>query len=162
MRANNTFFPWAIAALLVWFAAMAGADVTLARVDACLSERLAAGQPPAACVEEAHATCMRVDNETPAVATLCFVEAEKVWNGGIAGVMAQLADKAPEEITAIARIEVKYDLLAALLQCRRLEELSLSVGRDSDEMILRQNARCKANATGLTYALLFLRSQDLR
>ncbi|MDA7429549.1 hypothetical protein PGB28_13855 [Primorskyibacter aestuariivivens] len=151
-----------MAVLMVWIAAAAKADVALDRVDACLAERMAAGQPAMPCVDEAHAACMNVDNETPAVATLCFVEAGKAWNNGIAGTMARIATKAPDEITAIARIEVKYDLLSALLQCSRLEELALSVGRDSEEKILRQNARCKENATGLTYARLFLRSQDLR
>lgn len=162
MRASFISFSWVMAALIVWTALPVKAEISIERVEACLSERVAAGQPPAHCIEEAHAKCMAIDNQTPAVATLCFVEAEKGWNEAIAGTMARVAAKAPEEITDIARIEVKYDLLSALLQCSRLEELALSVGRDSEEMILRQNARCKANATGLTYARLFLRSRDLK
>jgi len=140
----------------------AAAEVDISEVDACLTERLSAGRPPATCIDDAQSDCMRVDNEVPAVATLCFVEAEKKWQNGISGLMAQISDAAPDEIAAIAAIEVKYDLLSALLQCSRMEELSLTVGRDSEPAILRQNARCKSNAAGLSYARLYLRSRDLR
>ncbi|WP_439122145.1 hypothetical protein [Marivita sp.] len=137
-------------------------EVSVDQVKTCLSERMSTGQSPATCIDDAQSECLAVDNEAPAVATLCFVDAEKDWNGGISSLMAHISKVATDEIAAIAGIEAKYDLLSALLQCSRMEELSLAVGRDNEPAILRQNARCKANAAGLTFARLYLRSQDLR
>lgn len=157
------FLRCAVALSLAFAApALALADVDLPAVETCLSESAATGQPPDLCIEAAQSACLEADEEAPAVATLCFVEAEKVWQGGIAALMAQISAQAPEEIAAIAGIETKYDLLSALLQCSRMEDLALAVGRASEAAILRQNARCKASAAALTHARLFLRSQDLR
>ena len=61
----------------------AAAEVDISEVDACLTERLSAGRAPATCIDDAQSDCMRVDKEVPAVATLCFVEAEKKWQNGI-------------------------------------------------------------------------------
>jgi hypothetical protein len=138
------------------------ADFDLEAVDACLIQSVDAGQPPSSCMDTAHAECMATDNEAPAVATLCFVEAERIWQTGISDLVQRISEKAPEEITTIARIEAKYDLLSALLQCSRIEDLSLAVGRETEANILRRNARCKSNAAGLTYTRLFLRSRDMR
>lgn len=138
------------------------ADFDLQGVDACLTQRVEAGQPPASCIDTAQAQCMATDDEAPAVATLCFVEAERAWQTGISELMQRISEAAPEEITTIARIEAKYDLLSALLQCSRMEDLSLAVGRETEANILRRNARCKSNAAGLTYSRFFLRSRDLR
>lgn len=152
---------FALLAVQLLLPAPAMAQTDLDGVNACLSERLASGQLPASCVDEAQAACMTINRETPAVATLCFVEVEKEWQSGIAVLMGTIKENAPEEIAAIAGVEGKYDLLSALLQCSRMEELAIVVGRDSDEAIIRQNARCKANAAGLTYARLYLRSRNL-
>ena len=151
-------------ALVVLFALAnpAIAEVDLTTVNSCLTERLAGGEPPATCIDDAQVACMNVSRETPAVATLCFVEAEQEWQAAIASLMKTISQNAPEEIAAIAGIEARYDLLSALLQCNRMEELSLAVGRETGEAIQRQNAHCKANAAGLTYARIFLRSRDLR
>ncbi|WP_394689390.1 hypothetical protein [Hoeflea sp.] len=142
-------------------AAPAMAQMNIDGVNSCLSERLAAGQTPATCVDEAHSACTAVNSDRPAVATLCFVEVEKDWQSGIAALMTTIKEKANEDIAAVAGVEGKYDLLSALLQCSRMEELAVIVGRESDDAIQRQTARCKANAAGLTYARLFLRSRNL-
>lgn len=141
--------------------APAMAEMDLNGINACLSDRLEARQPAATCLDEAHSACMSINIDTPAVAALCFVELEKEWQAGIAALMTGIKQKASEEIAAVAGVEGKYDLLSALLKCSRMEELALIVGRESDDAIVRQNARCKANAAGLTYARLFLRSRDL-
>lgn len=152
----------AVSAVLFALARPAMAEVDLARVNSCLTERLAGAQPPATCIDDAQVSCVSVNRDTPAVATLCFVEVEQEWQAAIASLMKTISQNAPEEIAAIAGIEAKYDLLSSLLQCSRMEELSLSVGRETGEAIQRQNAHCKANAAGLTYARIFLRSRDLR
>lgn len=157
----RTFCLLAPLAAQLALSAPAMAEMDLDGVNSCLSDRLAAGQPPATCLDEAHSACTAVNSDRPAVAALCFVEMEKDWQSGIAALMTIIKEKAPKEIAAIAGVEGKYDLLSALLQCSRMEELALVVGRESDEAIIRQNARCKANAAGLTYARLFLRSRNL-
>lgn len=148
-------------ALQLWLPGAALAEMDIDVVNSCLSDRLAAGQSPATCVEDAQSACLTVTSEAPAVAALCFVEVEKEWQAGLSSLMSAIREKAPEEIAAIASIEGKYDLLSGLLQCSRMEELALVIGREDQDALLRQNAGCKANAAGLTYARLFLRSRDL-
>ncbi len=65
--------------------------------------------------------------------------------------MARLDQVASDDIRAIAGIEVKYDLMANLLQCDRLRALRLLRG-DPDATALAQDAACAANATGRAYA----------
>ncbi|QFU09669.1 hypothetical protein PARPLA_00768 [Rhodobacteraceae bacterium THAF1] len=133
------------------------AQVDIAAVDACIAE----SETPGACITDALATCDATDPETPAVATLCFTKEAATFNAGIAERIARLTEGASEEIATIARIETKYDVLSALLQCDRLEELSRAVGRDTGEVIQRQGARCKANAAGLTYVRLVQRAAQV-
>jgi hypothetical protein len=151
-----------ILAVLALLSGPALADMDFEEVNTCLGDRVASGQSPASCIDDVHADCVRTDAGTPAVATLCFVTAEQNWQAGMAGLMETIGKNASEQVAAIAGIEVKYDMLAALLQCNRMEELSRVVGRDSAEVIQRQTARCRASAAGLTYARLFLRLTDLR
>ena len=138
------------------------AEVLLGEVQACLVDKLEDNQPLAQCIDAAHMHCASIDEGAKAVATLCFTNAENSWKAGIAEQMSVVKMNATEEIAAIASIETKYDLLASLLQCDRLEELQLTVGRDEEEDILRENARCKAGATALTYTRLYVRSRDMK
>lgn len=133
----------------------------LAGAEACFEARLAAGQPPAACLEAAHADCALAPQDAPAVASLCYREAQAVWDGGIGAEMARIREKASEEISAIAAIEVKYDLLAALTQCARMEELARAASSQSGEEILRAKSRCTAAASGLAYLRLKLRGRGI-
>ena len=147
--------------ILCLWAGLASAEVSVSDTNACITESLNQGRQATSCIALAHSSCTEVVSETPAVATLCFVNAERAWAAGISGIMSQITEGASEEIAAIASIESKYDLLTALLQCDRMEELELVVGQKEDEDILLGNAHCKARATALTYARLFVRSRDL-
>ncbi|KUF12109.1 hypothetical protein AVJ23_05940 [Pseudoponticoccus marisrubri] len=126
---------------------------------ACVEEALARGAAPTGCVEAAHAPCLAVPAETKMVASLCFETARQDWSGAIAARMATLRETAPEQIAALAGIEVKYDLLASLLQCDRLEELARLRETPAEDVLL-QEARCAATAAGLAYIRLVARLPD--
>jgi hypothetical protein len=64
------------------------------------------------------------------------------------------------DIATIAAIEVKYDLLTALLMCDRMEELQLAVGQIAEEDLLLGVAQCKAQAAASSYVRLFARARD--
>jgi hypothetical protein len=75
--------------------------------------------------------------------------------------MDELRAAAPERIAAIAAIEVKYDLIASLTQCDRMEELALLGDRALDQ-VQREADGCAATAAGIAYVRLLWRSRDLR
>lgn len=126
----------------------------------CVATRLDQGSRPGACVAEGLSACDAEPAETPAVAVLCYNTAQDTWGEGIATRMAEIRDSAPEKLSAVAGIEVKYDLLGNLMQCDRMEELSL-VGEGEAATIQRDKARCTAAATGLVYVRLLMQAQDL-
>lgn len=140
---------------------VAYAEVTLEAVDACINSQIAAGADISSCVMDAHAECFSIDESTPLVAVVCFHDAGEVWNGGIRSLMETVITKAPEDISAIAGIETKYDILSGLMQCDRMQELSLAVSSQTGEEIQRQKAQCDATAVGIAYSRLFWRSRDL-
>jgi hypothetical protein len=74
--------------------------------------------------------------------------------------MAEIRDSAAERLSAIASVEVKYDMLGNLMQCDRMEALAL-IGDAEPAAIQRDKARCTAAATGLVLTRLLIRSQDL-
>ncbi len=157
MRAMGT-----IPLLLMTLSALpALAEVDLDRVDACVAERIGAQQPPAPCVDSAQSACTLAQAEAPSAAALCYVEARRVWSDGISATMELLRRSATEQIAAIAGIEVKYDILANLLQCDRLEELALLAGQHSEEVIRLNKTRCEATASGLVYTRLKWRARGL-
>lgn len=141
--------------------AMAGAASAedFADPKACISQQIAAGAPVAECVNEVHTTCFAYE-EASLAATNCLRLAKDYWGSLIAGRMEQIRAAAPEEISAIAGIEVKYDLRANLMQCDRMEELTL-VQREADEETLFTRTRCEATAVGLAYVKLVLQSQGI-
>lgn len=149
-----------ISAAIVGLPVVAHADVDLAGVEACVATALEAGGNPAACVEDAQSNCLLTPSDAPAVGMLCYVEAEAAWQEGLQGLMAGVQANAPEDIATIAAIELKYDLLSGRLQCDRVEELSLAVGTEPEDVIQRQKARCTATTAGLAYVRLSWRSQD--
>lgn len=142
-------------------AAPVRAGVDLAEIDACVTAAMAAGEPPNACIDAAHAPCMETPEDAPSVAGLCFLEAKDTWSAGIAALMAETSAKAPEELAAVIAIEVKYDLLGGLLQCDRLEELARAVGPQDAEQVRMQKTRCEAVASGLAYTRLRARIETL-
>ncbi len=146
--------------------ALAGQDVAaeidvhkvdLAAVDGCIANAMTLEQSPLSCIDAAHTPCLEISAETPNVTTLCFKQAQDQWSHGIARHMEVLSQEAPKEIVAIARIEVKYDLLASLLQCDRMDELAALRGTANEER-LKQKTRCRATASGLAFARMVWRS----
>lgn len=153
---KSGFQTFLIAALLSG-PALAEVDLTVA--DACFSNAVATQTDPASCIDAAHDVCMVDSGETPAVATLCLAQAQAAWSGALASqIQSTLAD-VDERIAAVARIELKYDLLASLIQCDRLEELSKVASDLTGPEIAMQTMRCQSAASGLTYMRLFLRDQ---
>ncbi|MFZ7090230.1 hypothetical protein [Primorskyibacter sp. 2E233] len=136
------------------------AEVDLATVDACIEQARSDGQVPTACIDAAQADCQAETSDSHMVAALCYTKAREVWGTGIRDRMQLISASAPENVAAIAGIEVKYDLLANLTQCDRMEELS-RVGEATNEEIQRQKARCEASASGLAYLRLVWRSADM-
>lgn len=151
--------PVACAALL-GLALPARAEVDLATVDACVADSIASERMPTACVDAALAECIATPDEAPALATLCFTTARAAFSDGISAQMDRIRASADDKIAAIAGIEVKYDLLASLVQCDRMEELALLTDRPGEE-IARQKIRCAATASGLAYIRLIWRAKDL-
>ena len=136
------------------------AEVDLPRAQACFDDAIATQSNPAPCVEAEQVACMGGAIETPAVATLCFMDAQSQWSAAIGAQIETIVTEAPPTIAAIARIETRYDLLSNLLQCDRMEELALVASDQTGEEILLQKTRCSATASGLTYMRLYLRSGD--
>lgn len=127
---------------------------------ACIEAQLKAGAPPADCVNRHHAECFQYEDGSPASLS-CFLKAKDYWGELIKERMEQISADAPEEIRAIAGIEVKYDLKANLLQCDRMRELTL-LRKDPSDATAVANARCEATAVGLAYVKLYLQSKDIK
>lgn len=140
-------------------AAQAESRLDMAAVTACVATSTDLGTSPNGCVDQAHARCLAIDGETPAVATLCFDETRAEWSDAIAARMAHLSETAPERLAALAGIELKYDLLTALVQCDRMEEIA-QLREIAAEEILLQKTRCAATASGLAYVRLLWRLPD--
>ena len=146
-----------LAAALGWPGPLAAAEPDLAQLRACVAED--PGQS-AACLNRALSECLAYPAEAPAAATLCFRDARQVFSDAVAARMAALRETAPEGVAAVAGIEVKYDMLAHLLQCDRLEELAL-LEAGPTEAITRQKARCTATAAGVVYLRMIQRAGPL-
>ncbi|GGE58318.1 hypothetical protein [Actibacterium pelagium] len=137
------------------------AEVDLDAFRSCVDTRIENNAPAAECVHAAQAACLSYDpEEQTASATLCFVEVKDGWSTGIQDQMQKISAEAEEQITAIASIELKYDLLANLLQCDRMHDLA-RLTETPGETIALQKARCEATATGLALTKLILQSRRL-
>lgn len=140
----------------------AWADVDLATTDTCLNARIAKGENPTVCVDQAHQRCLTMPDDMTASAVLCFGQAREAWNIGIAANMEQINETADARIATIAAVELKYDLLANLMQCDRIEELAKAASEATGDQIARQRAQCEASAAGLVYLRVKLRSRSLQ
>lgn len=134
-------------------------NLDLDGVRTCVATAADLGKKPTGCVDTAHAACLRVSSETPAVAALCFEQTRAKWSDAITARMDHLRNAAPERIAALAGIEVKYDLLSSLVQCDRMEELALLREVPAEEILI-QKSRCAATASGLAYIRLLWRLPD--
>jgi len=150
----------AVASLILTAWPVSGSSaITEAEIAACLNAP-ETQTDPALCATAAQKDCLAFPETAPSAAAECFLNAKAEWDGLIAGRMKAIAETAPERVAAIARIEVKYDLLANLLHCDRLEELA-RLGDTDDEHLLRQRTQCEATAAGLSYLKLLRRSEGL-
>lgn len=146
---------------LLGLAVPALAQIEIAKATECMTARIDAGETPALCIDEAHATCLATPADSPAVAILCYRNARADWDAAITAEMSRIRERADERISAIAAVELKYDLIASLTQCDRMEELALVGSTKSGETIQRQKARCEASAAGLAYLRATLRGRSL-
>ncbi|WP_417241338.1 hypothetical protein [Celeribacter sp.] len=137
------------------------AGTTIADVDACMDTAAENGTLPTACVDNAHKECLEFPEDMQASAALCFTQAREMWTDGISAKLDDITATAPPQIAKIAGIEVKYDLLSALVQCDRMEELNGLREEATAEEILRQKTACTATASGLAYTKLAWRSRQL-
>ena len=144
------------------FGSVASADVDLITTDACLNERLAQGENPTVCVDQAHKRCLTTTSEMTASAVLCFGQAREAWNIGIAANMERIKETADERLATIAAVELKYDLLGNFMQCYRMEELAKAASEATGDQIARQRSQCEASAAGLVYLRVKLRSSSLQ
>lgn len=148
--------------LLLWplsSQAQAPATDLATQVQACIDAQIAADAPVAECVNEAQADCLQYPlDAAPDAATKCFLDQKETWGAAIAARMGEIKATADEGVVAVAGIEVKYDLMSNLLQCDRIEELTL-LRRDPDAQTRAQDARCESTATGLAFIKLLLQSR---
>lgn len=152
----------AIAAVcLALWALPAGAEISIETVNACITKAAEDGTNPNLCVDQAHTDCGAIAEDMHTVATLCFTEAQQVWGDAISTKLAEVQAKTDENIGAVAAIETKYDVLSALVQCDRMEELSRLTESTAD-LVQRQKAGCQSTASGLAYVRLFWRSRALK
>ena len=134
----------------------AEADLDLA-ADCAVAE----GSPgPMVCAVQAMSACSADAGEVPAIATLCFRNAQTAFGEAISELMDQVTDGMPEELAAVAGIEIKYDLLGGLMQCDRMTELAMVGDAPAADVQLNAEA-CNATATGATYLRLLMRAQNL-
>lgn len=151
------------AALLGALPSLATADgmASSETVEACVTAQVEAGAPVADCVNEVQAACLEYPADAALAATACFLDAKEAWGSYIAARMETVRQSAPAEISAVAEIEVRYDLLQNLMQCDRMQELVLLRQEPSDATQL-QKARCEATATGLAFVKMLLQSREFQ
>lgn len=151
--------PMALAATLLltsWTPPALAQDISTAATPACVERARSDGADPKLCLAQVHAPCQSISAETPALVTLCFDTAREAWTRATAARLDEITHDAPEQIGARTRIDTKYDLLAGLLQCDRLEELGHLTEIEDDRLLL-EKTRCEATATGLAYIRLLWR-----
>ena len=147
--------------VLSWLASAAVAEIDVKMTEACIAQSVGNQSNPAVCIDAAQVACMDGAADVPAVAALCFGEARDTWSDALRLRIQRIVAETDETLAVIAQIETKYDLLSNLIQCDRVEELSLAASDLTGESIAVQKARCLATATGLTYLRLHLRARDL-
>ncbi|ASM72182.1 MULTISPECIES: hypothetical protein [Roseobacteraceae] len=123
--------------------------------EACLAKAMQNGTDPTLCLDAPDAACMDNAQETPVVSTSCFAENRAQWGAAIGKRMDMLPDTTD---TTVARIEARYDVIGAMVQCDRIEALAKAASDLSGPQIALQKERCLARANALTYVRLFART----
>ncbi|WP_238367481.1 hypothetical protein [Mesobacterium pallidum] len=115
---------------------------------------IAGGEALQSCLAVAHAACDAIPAETPAAAIACYRAAEQGWTDAIKSTLQSRAETmAPDALTALS-INTRYDLMTALLQCDRRQEIGLAVTQDPAPEIQAARARCGALSAALVLARL--------
>jgi len=127
---------------------------------ACVEAMIAAGQPVAQCVNQSQAACLQHSQATALAATACFLQARDEWAALITDRLEAIGAVADDDVSGVAGIEVKYDLLANFLQCDRLHELSLLTEAEGVQLDW-QKSRCQSTAAGLVFVKLVLQSHEI-
>ena len=148
--------PTFIAALLC-LGGPAAADVSLSAAQSCFIAKTDA----TTCIDTAQTDCMASLQTAPAAATLCYTQARTVWEQGLTDRIAAIATQPDDTLTAVARIETRFDLLANMLQCDKIEALSKAASDLTGPEIAAQKAACQSTATGLSYMRLYMRSRTM-
>jgi hypothetical protein len=135
--------------------------VEIDQVNACFDAAVTGKSNPAQCIDAAQNACLDNARDTPAVATLCYSDARNAWSAALSAALEKMTAHADEKLAAVARIETKYNLLANLMECDRIEELSVAVSDLTGNDIALQSTRCQATASAATYMHLYLRAGSL-
>lgn len=137
-------------------------DAMQATVSACIDTQFSQNQSAKACLDVAHARCDGEPENAATVAAECYQKTNEFWTKSIRLEMQSLAEKAPQDIAVITGIELKYDILTAMLQCDRQEALALAAGTIGADVILRQKLRCQSSVTGLAFTRLKWQTRDVQ
>lgn len=140
-------------------ATMARAEpVLIGDFDACLRSQVAANQPVAACIVDAHAGCDQFPGDEPA-ALACYVQAKVEWGARIKALTDSFGDRS-EEFRQMVLIEARYAISRNYMNCDHQLELAL-IGRDPEPHDTYARARCEAHASAVALVELMLRSGSL-
>lgn len=147
-------------ALVVGLASPVWAETTvdIDATRACIQKQIDTNAPVAACVNQAHEPCLTFGMEVPAATVLCFSKAQSTWIKAMQAIMDDIKTKTPERSYQFTEINTRFDIMQNLLQCDRMNELSLLSESNADSINI-QNARCRATATGLAFVKLTLQTR---
>lgn len=146
--------PWPLAAPAQDATPTIRAEIDIAAAESCIGRNQDENKNPIACLTTQMDACLTVPPEQYASAVLCFAEARSAWESAIAARMSRLRTAGSPAVPGFA-VQAKYDVLAGLLQCDRVEELA-ALGDAPAEAIKRDKARCTALTAAATFARLVL------
>ncbi|WP_435257317.1 hypothetical protein ACSBLW_14510 [Thioclava sp. FR2] len=130
-------------------------QASLDQAEMCLTEAIEASANPAECLMKIHSPCLAYSQAAAPQASLCYVEMRKGWDAKIKAMLEAASASEDARLAASFRIESKYELLANLLNCDRLDELAELYKQPETERIL-QKTRCEATASAVTFIKLFV------
>lgn len=119
---------------------------------ACLSDGGGGAGALHSCLGAAHAACDAIPAETPAAAIQCYRGAEHGWTEALGAQFGAAGTGTDADAGIAASINARYDLLTALLQCDRRQELGLALTQDPGAEIQVARARCAAISAALVLA----------
>ena len=148
------------AALCLFMAAPAFAEIDIAAVKSCFADRSASGEQ-LSCVEAAQSDCAAFPAEAMSAALLCYTQTKDAWSAAIGSEMAAAASTIPQGDFVKLQINAKYDLLGALQACDRTEELAVAASDLPAEVIAFYKAGCQSTSVGNVYIAILTRLNAL-